>query len=202
MVLRCICRGASNPSAAEGIDRRGLAAKKLPRYVHGRLPAQQAAVVGAEAAAQAALCAASPSILRLVDVRQDDSSFYLIQERCLMDLRAWLRPRGGAPLSGREVACIVQQLLCALAACHRAGIAFRDVKPANLLVREIGADGLPELALADFGCCRSTADPPPASHTSAGTPLYRYGQALGAGRLFLGEGMAVEHCQGPHKFAF
>ncbi|KAL4452111.1 hypothetical protein ABPG75_007773 [Micractinium tetrahymenae] len=155
-----------------------LAAKKLQRYVHGRLPAQQAAVVGAEAAAQAALCAASPSILRLVDVRQDDNYLYLIQELCLMDLAAWLQQRGGAPLSGREAASILRQLLSALAACHHAGIAFRDVKPANLLIREINANGLPMIVLADFGCCRSTADPPPASHASAGTPLYSSPESL------------------------
>lgn len=156
-----------------------LAAKKLPKHVHGRTKQMQAAVVAAEAAAQAALCAASPSILRLVDVRQDDSHFYLIQELCLMDLGAWLQQRGGPPLAGREAACIVWQLVCALATCHRAGIAFRDVKPANLLVREIDANGLPVLALADFGCCRSTADPLPASYASAGTPLFRQGQVLG-----------------------
>ena len=116
VVLRCFRHATSTSAgaAAEGSDRGGLAAKKLPRYVHGRLPAQQFAIVAAEAAAQAALCAASPSILRLVDFRADDTFFYLIQELCLMDLGAWLQQRGGPPLPGREAACIVQQLLCAL----------------------------------------------------------------------------------------
>ena len=59
---------------------RRLAAKKLPKFVHGRQASQQAAVVAAEAGTQAALGAVSPAVLRLVDVRQEDSYFYLISE--------------------------------------------------------------------------------------------------------------------------
>ena len=87
---------------------------------------------------------------------------------CSTDLARYLDARGGAPLHERSAAFIVLQLLSALAACHHAGVAFRDVKPANLLVRGIDANGLPEICLADFGCARPTGS----GRSSAGTPLY------------------------------
>lgn len=58
-----------------------LAAKKLPKYKHNKLPCQQAAVVGEEASTLRVLSAADPaSIVRLHDVRQDDSYYYIITE--------------------------------------------------------------------------------------------------------------------------
>lgn len=91
---------------------------------------------------------------------------------CTCDLGRWLAEHP-PPLHERHAAAILRQLLTALAAAHRAGIAYRDVKPQNLLVRGLDADGLPALALADFGCCRSTAGPrPTARAVSAGTPLF------------------------------
>ncbi|EFN55070.1 hypothetical protein CHLNCDRAFT_14083, partial [Chlorella variabilis] len=71
-----------------------------------------------------------------------------------------------------EAAHITQQLLMALLTCHRHGVAYRDVKPANLLVRSIDANGLPEVCLADFGCSRSMLGPQPSNRNSPGTPLF------------------------------
>lgn len=65
---------------------------------------------------------------------------------CQSDLAHYLAGRGA--LSEREAAHITQQLLMALLTCHRHGVAYRDVKPANLLVRSIDANGLPEVCLA------------------------------------------------------
>lgn len=91
---------------------------------------------------------------------------------CACDLARYLEEHL-PPLHGRQVASILHQLLTALAAAHRAGIAYRDVKAQNLLVRGLDAEGLPQLALADFGCCCSTAGPQPAARgVSAGTPLF------------------------------
>ena len=181
-----------------------LAAKKLPKYKHNKLPCQQAAVVGDEVATLRALSAAAPaSILRFRDVRQDDSFFYLITEvgaglglcgaqlgamrrrrtwvlaaaalaagcippcvpahrpaprtarppqgsvrsclpapppvpppqLCLSDLGRWLSQRASPRLSEREAAHVLRQLLSGLATCHRHGLAYRDVKPANLVRR-------------------------------------------------------------------
>lgn len=94
------------------------------------------------------------------------------EQLCLGDLAHYLAGRPCERLSEREAAWIVQQVLAALAACHRAGLAYRDIKPHNLLLRGVDASGRPSLVLADFGCARSTADVPPSAHVSAGTPLY------------------------------
>lgn len=53
----------------------------MPKYKHNKLPCQQAAVVGEEASTLRVLSAADPaSIVRLHDVRQDDSYYYIITE--------------------------------------------------------------------------------------------------------------------------
>lgn len=91
---------------------------------------------------------------------------------CISDLAQHLHARDGARLSEREAAHITRQLLTALDACARLGVAYRDVKPANLLIRSITADGLPEVVLADFGQARLTTGPQPSNRCSAGTPLY------------------------------
>lgn len=145
-------------------------AKKLPKFLHTKLPCQQRQVVASEAETQRALCAASSSILRLHGVCQDGSYYYIISELCQTDLARYLS--GRKMLSEREAAHITQQLLTALLTCHRHGVAYRDVKPANLLVRRIDANGLPEICLADFGCSRSTLGPQPSNRSSPGTPLF------------------------------
>lgn len=54
------------------------------------------------------------------------------------------------PLPTTYAAALLDQLLDALAAVHRAGVVHRDVKPANLLLEPTGT-GRPRLLLADFG---------------------------------------------------
>lgn len=149
-----------------------LAAKKVPKCRPSRLAEEQTAAVAAEAATQAALAAASTHhVLQLVDVRQSASHFYLISELCCCDLASYLSGRL-SPCTEREAGHIAAQLLSALAACHRAGVAYRDVKPANLCVRSVDANGLPAIVLADFGCSRSVSAHGSGDRASAGTPLY------------------------------
>ncbi len=61
------------------------------------------------------------------------------------------------PLPTTYAACLLDQLLDALAAVHRAGVVHRDVKPANLLLEPTGT-GRPRLLLADFGVAVVSGD--------------------------------------------
>lgn len=61
-------------------------------------------------------------------------------------------------LPGPWAACLLDQLLDALDAVHRAGIVHRDVKPANLLLEPTGR-GRPYLRLSDFGVAAPLNEP-------------------------------------------
>ncbi len=69
-------------------------------------------------------------------------------------LPQWAQAQGGVaalPLATRLE--LVAQAAEALSAAHAAGVLHKDIKPANLLVAS-GADGAPQLKLADFGSGR------------------------------------------------
>ncbi|NIH84142.1 serine/threonine-protein kinase [Amycolatopsis granulosa] len=62
------------------------------------------------------------------------------------------------PLAGAEAALLGVQLLSAVAAVHREGLAHLDVKPGNVVLR----DGKP--VLIDFGSARALGSPQPPGH--------------------------------------
>ncbi|MFD0397813.1 Stk1 family PASTA domain-containing Ser/Thr kinase [Kitasatospora sp. NPDC127121] len=104
-----------------------------------------------------------PNVVNVFDQGADGANVFLAMEyvpgRTLRDL---LRDRGA--LSVRAALDVLEPVLAALGAAHRAGLVHRDVKPENVLITE---DGL--VKVADFGLVRvlGTADGAPTSTSTA-----------------------------------
>ncbi len=85
------------------------------------------------------------------------------------DLRALLR--GDGPLEPVRTLALCAQVADALDAAHDRGLVHRDVKPANILIAEEGAEE--HCYLTDFGLARGRADvPQPAAAHLSGTVDY------------------------------
>jgi serine/threonine-protein kinase len=90
-----------------------------------------------------------PNITTLFDYGEDDHLSYLVMELVHgLPLSAILREQGA--LQPDTVRSVLGQAALALGTAHEAGVVHRDVKPANILVRE---DGL--VKLTDFGIARA-----------------------------------------------
>ncbi len=92
-----------------------------------------------------------PNIVSVFDVGEYDGRLYLtmqwidgIELRALIDLQQ--------PLAPDRVVHIGSQVASALQAVHDAGLVHRDVKPANVLVRDLG--GQDHAYLTDFGIAK------------------------------------------------
>ena len=78
-----------------------------------------------------------------------------VRGRTLRDMLAERRR-----LNPVEALAILEQMLAAIAAAHRAGLVHRDVKPENVLVAEAPSGGAGNLVdsvvkVADFGLARA-----------------------------------------------
>lgn len=92
---------------------------------------------------------AHPNVVQVFDQGADGSYVYLAMEYIAgCTLRDVLRERGA--LQPRAALDILEPVLAALGAAHRAGFVHRDMKPENVL---IGDDG--RVKVADFGLVRS-----------------------------------------------
>jgi serine/threonine-protein kinase len=100
-----------------------------------------------------------PNIVAVYDQGRHMGLPYLVMEyvhgRTLRDV---LTQRGR--LSPVEACAILEQMLAAIAAAHRAGLVHRDVKPENVLVAEAPSGGATDLVdavvkVADFGLARA-----------------------------------------------
>lgn len=99
-----------------------------------------------------------PGIVAVHDQGEDHGRMFLAMEYVPgRTLREVLDAEGA--LSPRAAFDIIDPVLDALAAAHRAGIIHRDVKPENVILREDGV-----VKVADFGLARSIG-----SHTATST---------------------------------
>ncbi|GGK70225.1 Stk1 family PASTA domain-containing Ser/Thr kinase [Mangrovihabitans endophyticus] len=102
---------------------------------------------------------AHPNVVAVYDQGRHEGLPYLVMEyvqgRTLRDLLTQRRR-----LNPVEALAIVEQMLAAIAAAHRAGLVHRDVKPENVLVAEAPSGGVANLVdavvkVADFGLARA-----------------------------------------------
>ncbi|MBA2695141.1 MAG: serine/threonine protein kinase, partial [Actinobacteria bacterium] len=99
--------------------------------------------------AQAAARLSHPHVVSVFDQGEDDDVVFLAMELVEGDtLRDVVATQ--APLSVRRATEIVDEILQALSAAHRAGIAHRDIKPENVLMSATGT-----VKVADFGLARA-----------------------------------------------
>jgi serine/threonine-protein kinase len=92
-----------------------------------------------------------PHVVAVFDQGEDDGSMFLAMEYVPgQTLREVMEAEG--PLTPRAALDIMEPVLQALAAAHRAGIIHRDVKPENVILRE---DGM--VKVADFGLARAVS---------------------------------------------
>lgn len=104
-----------------------------------------------------------PNVVAVYDQGDDHGTVFLSME--LVDgitLRDVVRKE--APLSPARALALIEPVLSALAAAHRAGLIHRDVKPENVLIADDG-----RVKVADFGLARAvSAD---TQHTATGGVL-------------------------------
>ncbi|MBC9729748.1 Stk1 family PASTA domain-containing Ser/Thr kinase [Streptomyces sp. TRM68367] len=109
---------------------------------------------------------AHPNVVQVFDQGTDGSYVYLAMEYVAgCTLRDVLRERGA--LQPRAALDILEPVLAALGAAHRAGFVHRDMKPENVL---IGDDG--RVKVADFGLVRAVDTVTNTSGAVLGTVAY------------------------------
>jgi len=89
-----------------------------------------------------------PNILKLIELFQDDSNYYLITEMC-QGGELYKRIIERDSFTESEVAGYMKQILSAIVYCHSKSIIHRDLKPENLLFDSEANDA--NLKVIDFG---------------------------------------------------
>lgn len=118
-----------------------------------------------------------PNLLEVIEFFETDEKFYLVTELAAGDLSNLLESREGRKVSEDEARLILQGILKGLTFLHAHGIAHRDLKPQNVLLRT--SNDLSTICLADFSGAHVpkqtallTLDGSPGMKTVVGTPLY------------------------------
>jgi beta-lactam-binding protein with PASTA domain/tRNA A-37 threonylcarbamoyl transferase component Bud32 len=101
--------------------------------------------------ARSAAILSHPNVVAVYDQGEDDGHVFLAMELVNgLTLRQVMQSEG--PLTARAALDIIDPVLQALGAAHRAGLIHRDVKPENVILREDGT-----VKVADFGLARAIA---------------------------------------------
>jgi tRNA A-37 threonylcarbamoyl transferase component Bud32 len=96
-----------------------------------------------------------PNIIKLYDYGETRELFYIIMEFISYQTLA-TQIASNAPLDLEFTRHIIQQTAQGLDYAHKRGIIHRDVKPANLLLRDSGPeDPLPQPVITDFGIAKT-----------------------------------------------
>jgi serine/threonine protein kinase len=109
-----------------------------------------------------------PNVVSVYDQGTDSGHVFLVMELVRgRTLRELIREYGA--LTPALALSIMQPVLAALAAAHRAGLVHRDVKPENILLADDGA-----VKVADFGLARAVDSPLSSTRTGLmmGTVAY------------------------------
>lgn len=134
--------------------RRPIAIKLL----HPAVSAQSGARNRFDAEAHAAAALNHPNIVAVHDSGEHDGTPFIIMERLPGETLAHQIARG--PLAPERVYAMLDNVLSALTAAHRATILHRDIKPGNILL----AAGGEVMKVADFGIAKT----PEATNTLTG----------------------------------
>jgi serine/threonine protein kinase/beta-lactam-binding protein with PASTA domain len=145
-----LARGGMS-SVYQGVDLR-LDRPVAIKVMEARFAADRSFIDRFELEARAAARLHHPNVVAVHDQGVDSDQIYLVME--LVDggtLRDLLRQQGALPVP--LAFSILDPMLNALAAAHRAGLVHRDVKPENVLIGRGGT-----VKVGDFGLVRAMAN--------------------------------------------
>jgi len=108
------------------------------------------------------------NLVRLYQFVDDPIMVVMVMEYCDCTLTEYIHKCKGNRIPEPQFRAFARQLMAGLQALHAAGIAHRDLKPDNVLMRR-GSTGEYTLKLADFGFAKEEAS---LLRTQLGSPIY------------------------------